>query len=373
MDQKLVIKDVRGLLQLSKPSGPGGFSAWLRNRIDAELFSELVDALGPSFNQLEFYTHLFPNARSTCKTPGCSETVRFDKRALKYISYCSAACSWKDPAKIETRRRNELERSGGLYTNVAQRPELRNRSRVLRRSKTYKQMIMDRELERSDGSSADPRARPEAIARRVQSNRRNELARSDGLRTSSSQRSDVREKLRDSAHSLKIDIEDDLPVPVRITKKVLPVAPLEPVEALRARFRNAPKRLDSGGASWLVVGAQKAAIPWLLTEGIDAQSIDTSGPAYRSEGRDYEPDLWIEKRGLVIDLTSEPPPDRGCITDEITSKARGALHKGYKYLYLVFIGDATQPVGYVHTTRERQDFRLHTNMARLSDILQNYA
>jgi hypothetical protein len=373
MDQKLVIKDVRGLLQLSKPSGPGGFSAWLRNRIDAELFSELQDALGSRFNQLEFYTHLFPNARSTCKTPGCNETVRFDKRALKYISYCSAACSWKDPAKIETRRRNELERSGGKYTNVAQRPELRNRSRALRRSKTYKEMIMDRELERSNGTSVDPRSRPEAIAKRVESNRRNELERSNGKRTSSSQRREVREKLRDSTHNLKIEVEDDLPVPVRIKKKALPVAPLEPVEALRAAFKNAPQRLDSGGASWLVVGTQKVAIPWLLTEGIAAQSIDTSGPTYRSEGRDYAPDLWIEKRGLVIDLTSEPPADRGSVTDEITRKARGALHKGYKYLYLVFFDGSTRPAGYVHTTRERQDFRLHTNMERLSDILQQYA
>jgi len=371
MDRKALIKDVRGLRQYSKPSGPGGFAPWLRNRIDKELFVEIERGLGSSFTALEFYLYLFPDARCTCITPGCSKPVRFDKQELKYIRYCSAACSWRDPRKIETRRQNELERSGGLYTNVSQRPELRARSTNLRKSKTYKQRIQERELERSDGESADPRTRPEAIAKRVASNRANELQRSNGKRTNSSQRSAVKEKIRQSVQNLAIEIEDDLPVPTSIKKKQLPVAPLEPVEALRARFKNAPKRLALDGNAWLVVEPQNVAIPWLLANEISAQSIDTSGPSVRAEGQDFEPDLWIERRGLFIDLTSEPPPDNGCITDEIMTKARAALHAGFKYLYLVFL-DSTAPIAYVHTSRDRKDFRLHTSLDRLSGIIRSY-
>jgi hypothetical protein len=373
MDRKHLIKDVRGLLQHSKPSGPGGFNAWLKNRIDRDLFVEIERGLGQRFTSLEFYLFLFPNARCTCITPGCSKPVRFDKHELKYLRYCSAACSWRDPRKIETRRQNELDRSGGLYSNVAQRPEQRERNRKVRMSLSYKQLIKERELERSNGESVDPRSRPDAIAKRVESNRAGELERSKGKRTNSSQRPEVRDKLRDARLNLSIDIEDDLPVPTAIKKKQLPVAPVEPVEALRQRFKNAPKRLSLGGASWLVVEPQNVAIPWLLANGIQAQSIDTSGPSVRAEGHDFEPDLWIERRGLFIDLTSEPPPDNGVISDEIMVKARAALHAGFKYLYLAFLS-ANEPVAYVHTTRDRKDFRLHTSVEnRLPGIIQGYA
>lgn len=399
MKAKKFLKHVRNLLLTSQASGAGGFSGWLRSRIKPTHYERLVTLLGPKFSNKEFYGLIYPNARTTCKSPSCNKSVRFVSSELRYKKYCSPACSWKDPATLKLREKNELIRSKGKYTNVAQRPNIRKTHSELLKTEAYKQGMRERELIRSGGLYSDPRSRPETIVKRVESSRQNELIKSNGTRTNSSQRKSVRQKISKTVSSSDCQQRTRNTVlkstDGRYTNH-MQNPEVQKKSQIKARTRY---KVTYKGNSWLVQGYEDAAIKYLVDNGVSADSLIDDCPNFFYEGKSkygpsgYTPDLClVDKPKLMIEVKSSfTIKGRGdtTISKLVLAKAKGVTAKRYNILVLVMgrpkSSDKIQksvakaraprtsyPIGYIYATYNKPDFTLRTDFKRLEKIVRSY-
>lgn len=350
MDKNLFLELVRGLLSSSQPSGAGGLVGWLRRRIDPQILAFLVSNLGVSFDRETLYRWLVEDARITCCSPGCNNATKFDGRSMEYKRYCSSACSWRDPATIALREENELARSGGMYKNVSQRPEVRAKSSEVKKTQNYKDGIRKRELDRSNGASSDPRGRKSANEKRVASHRKNELRLSDGVRTNSSQREDVRSKISETLRSEQL--QESLRNAELDRSKGLYCNPSQRPSARSAQRRSAFSRYEVvyNGFVWNVQGYEDVVLKFLVeTVGIcpehisvpnelDSFKVPTENPNRFSR---YIPDLYI-KNSLYVEVkspwTAEFKKYGKSISDRLLDRGKSIAASG-KCLLILIVSD----------------------------------
>jgi hypothetical protein len=347
MDKKLFLEEVRGLMENSQPSGSGGLVGWLRKRIDQDKVNVLLSALGASFDRETLYRWLEPEARTICCSPGCTKKTTFVGREMTFKRYCSAACSWKDPATIALREANELARSGGSYHNVFQRPDVRATNSAIKRTKEYKDGIRSRELERSNGEYSDPRGRKDANEKRAASHRNGELERSNGQYTNSSQRSEVRKKIQ---ATLKDQILQDS---IRESELVRSGG-LYCNAAQRPSTRSAQRRSAFGryevshkDRNWSVQGYEDAALRFFVERGgVNYELIDIPGNyesfAIKTENSKrfsrYIPDFIIGE-SLYVEVkstwTARIDENGGKVSDKLSARGKAVSKDGKSLLILI--------------------------------------
>lgn len=387
MNKKLLIKDVRGFLLVSQASGRGGFSGWLRLRLDPKRYGWIEQRLGNQFSHEEFYRLLFPKSVDTCRSPNCSKPVTFIKNKLKYKRYCSPACGCKDPRTMEKRALNELKRSGGKYTNATQREEIRKLNSAIKKSEAYKAGIRERELKRSGGLYSDPRGRPDACKKRVASHRANELKRSGGKYTNSSQRLEVREKIRKTVSDPNTILRARNTYKKRTGFDHPMHNPSVVNQAQKSRKR--VKTVEFRGRRWNVQGYEDIAIRKLIQYGISPNRVGPSLDTFKYKGAAkhgpsrYLPDFHIKDSKLYVEIKStftlSDASDRSKISPKVISKGKGVINDGKEFLLLVIghpkaVAAPEKPrkgkiLSYIFATPEAKDFKLKHNFKSLKHIL----